>query len=350
MRYFRHIAFILAVTLLFSLAANAQETQTRVVDEVVAVVNDGVITLSRIKRELKMVVDSYVQEGKTREAAQKLVDEKQGEIIANLINEELLVQKAKEIKLDSRIDEGVNQRQAEIMKQYNIKTVEGLYAEMEKQGVNPKDLLETWRKQLTREMVIQSEVQSVAYWRPNGKELKDYYEKNRSKFTTPEAISFSELFLTFEGKDPAAVREKAKQLHAELKAGGDYAKIAKDNGAPGPISRGEGKMEKLPVKELVDKIAKPLEGLKIGEYTAPIELEQLGIVILRVDERQAVSNESVFDERLVRMAILNESFPAEQKKFLAKLRDESYIKINETYRPVVSPLLFADERKQKTAN
>jgi len=197
-------------------------------------------------------------------------------------------------------------------------------------------------------MVIQSEVQSVAYWRPNGKDLKDYYEKNKTKFATPDAVSFSELFLTFEGKDPAAVREKAKQLHAELKAGGDFAKITKDHGVAGPISRGDGKVEKLPVKDLVDKIAKPLEGVKVGEYTAPIELEQLGMVILRVDERQAASNESTFDERAVRMAILNDNFPAEQKKFLAKLRDESYIKINETYRPVVSPLLFADERKQKT--
>ena len=44
------------------------------------------------------------------------------------------------------------------------------------------------------------------------------------------------------------------------------------------------------------------------------------------------------------------SFPIEQKRFMAKLRDESYIKISETYRPVVSPLLFADERNKKTAN
>ena len=39
-------------------AANSQETQTRVVDEVVAVVNNDVITLSRVKRETKNIVDS----------------------------------------------------------------------------------------------------------------------------------------------------------------------------------------------------------------------------------------------------------------------------------------------------
>ena len=32
-----------------------------------------------------------------------------------------------------------------------------------------------------------------------------------------------------------------------------------------------------------------------------------------------------------------------------KLRNEAYIKVNETYRPIVSPILFADERKATSA-
>src|SRR4051812_27199177 len=105
-----------AAALAMGTTAFAQETQTRVVDEVVAQVNDGVITLSRIKREIKDAVDSMVQQGKTKEEAQKIIDEKQGELIANLINEELLVQKAKELGLDKEIDEMLNQRIADLMK------------------------------------------------------------------------------------------------------------------------------------------------------------------------------------------------------------------------------------------
>lgn len=333
-----------------SCAAFAQETQTRVVDEVVAVVNDGVITLSRIKRESKNIVDTYVQEGKTREEAQKIVDEKQGELIASLINEELLVQKAKELGLDKDIEDTLNQRMAQIMKENKIKTVEALYAEMEKQGVDPKELRETWRKQAIRERVLQREVQSKVYWDANGKQLKDYYEKNKSKFTKPETISISELFLGFAGRDEAAVRDKAKQIYAQLRSGADFAKLAKENGDPGAVTEGTGKAEKLVVSQLVEKIAVPLKGLKAGDVTAPIEIEQLGITILRVDERELASSESIFDENAIRMAILNEKMPTEQKKFMSKLRTESYIKISDAYRPLVSPILFADERKEKTAN
>lgn len=350
MRYFRFGFLSVFTVLIACVAAAAQETQTRVVDEVVAQVNDGVITLSRIKRETKDIVDTWIKEGKTREEAQKMADEKQGELIASLINEELLIQKAKELGLDKDIEDSLNQRMGQIMKEYNIKTVEALYAEMEKQGIDPKELRETWRKQAVRERVIQREVQSTVYWKPNGKELKDYFEKNKGKFSKPETVSISELFLGFAARDESAVREKAKQIYAQLKTGADFAKLAKENGDPGIVTDGAGKAEKLVVSQLVDKIGVPLKGVKVGDVTAPIEIEQLGIAILRVDERDQASSESVFDENAVRMAILTERMPTEQKKFMSKLRAESYIKISESYRPLVSPILFADERKLKTDN
>jgi hypothetical protein len=40
-----------------------------------------------------------------------------------------------------------------------------------------------------------------------------------------------------------------------------------------------------------------------------------------------------------------EKLPEERKKYLTNLRAESYIKINEAYRPMVAPILFADDRK-----
>ncbi|MEQ1606938.1 MAG: peptidyl-prolyl cis-trans isomerase [Pyrinomonadaceae bacterium] len=349
MRYFKKVFLLSLAALLFSLPAFAQETQTRVVDEVVAVVNDGVITLSRVKREAKSAVASLIQEGKNAEEAQKIVDEKQGELIAGLINDELLIQKAKEGGLDSNIEASLNVRFREIMKQYDLKTVEELYAQMEKSGVDPKQIREDWRKQATRDRVIEKEVQMKVYWAANGKDLKDYFEKNKVKFTTPETVSFSEIFLGFAGRDEKAVRDKAKQITAELKAGGNWDKIAKDNSDAGVITNGTGKVEKLRVKDLVEVISKPIAGLKAGEYTAPFDVEQLGVGILRIDERQQASSESVFDENAVRMAIMTEKIPDEQKRFMAKLRENAYIKISDAYRPLVAPLLFADERKEKPA-
>jgi len=339
-----------AVFLLSVVAAFGQETETKVVDEVVAQVNDGVITLSKVKREMKMIVDAGVQEGKDRAAVQKTVDEKQGELIANLINEELMIQRAKEAGLDKEADVEVNQRFAQIMKQYGLKTMDALTTEMEKSGVNPQELREAWRKQAIRDLIIQREVQSKLYWEPTPQQVKDYFEKNKAKFTKPETVTLSEIFLSFAGKEEAAVREKAKQLVTQLRAGADFQKLAVENSDKQDVATTKGKVDTFRITELNEKFANAIKGLKTGDVTDPIDLDDVGVNILRVDERSAASAESFYDERTVRMAIMQEKFPERQKEFMAKLRGDAYIKINDTYRPLVSPILFEAERKEKTAN
>ena len=341
--------FSIAILFTMTFAVFAQESEVRVVDEVIAQVNDSVITLSRVKREMKAAVDSYVQEGKTREEAQKLVEGKQGELIASLVNEELLVQKAKEAGLESEIEANLNQRFLEIMKQQNLKTLDALYQEMEKGGFNPQEIRETWRKQATRELVLQRQVSTKIYWGLSSKEMKDYYEKNKDKFSKPETITLSEIFLGFAGRDKAAVREKAKQIVAQLKAGADFQKMVLENSDRPNVAENKGKVGTINVKELDEKFAVAVKNVKAGGYSEPVEIDELGMEILRVDERTQASSESFFDENAVRMAMTTERAPAEQKKFLAGLRQDSYIKISETYRPIVSPILFADERKTEKA-
>ena len=104
MKNFKAVSLIGLFLLFATISGYSQESETKVVDEVVAQVNDGVITLSRINREVKDSVDALVQQGKTKEEAQKLVEEKRGELIASLINEELLIQKGKELGVDSDVE------------------------------------------------------------------------------------------------------------------------------------------------------------------------------------------------------------------------------------------------------
>lgn len=350
MRFFCSAVFAILLLLGSNFTAAAQETSERVVDEVVAQVNEGVITLSRVKRENKNIVDAEVEQGKKREDAQRMVDQKQGELIANLINEELILQKAKELGLDAEIDASLNARFLEIMKQYNLKTLDSLYKQMEETGVNPTDIRELWRKQAARDRVLQREVQSKIYWQPSGQQLKEYFEKNKTRFTKPETIGISEIFLGFAGRDEKAVRDKAKQLVAQLRAGADFAKVVAENSDRPDAAKTLGKVDTLPTKDLNEKFAGPLKNVKVGGYTDPIEIDEVGVNILRVDERSAASGESQFDENQVRLAILGEKIPEEQKKFLATLRKDSYIKISDTYRPLVAPILFADERKDKPSD
>lgn len=350
MKYLRPATFLAIAFFIISISAVAQENDLKVIDEVVAVVNNDVITLSGVKREMKALVDSKVQEGMKREDAQKLIDEKQGELIANLINEALLVQKAKEMGIDKDIDASLNTRFVQIMKQQNFKTLDALYEAMRKEGVDPGDIREVWRKQVTRDEVLRREIQAKVYWEASNTKVKEFYEANKAKFTKPETVTLSEIFLNFAGQNPETVRTKAKQLVVQLRGGADFSKLVAENSEARDLAQSKGSLGTLAVKDLEQQCAPcatAIKGLKAGGIAEPVE-DEIGIHIVRVDQRSAASSDSQFDEDAVRRAILEQKFPDALKKYMAKLREDSYIKISDTYRPIVSPLLFADERSTKS--
>jgi peptidyl-prolyl cis-trans isomerase C len=340
----RKYLFSLTILIFAFYAGKAQETEAVVIDEVIAQVNEGIITLSRVKREMRQLVDQLVREGKTVEQAQAEVQSRQGEIIASLINDELFLQKAKEIGLDSEIEAQINQRFLQIMREQNIKSLETLREEMRKIGIDPDELRQFWRRQLSRDYVLQREVDAKIYWGATSKEIKDYYEKNKAKFTKPETVSLSEIFLSFAGRNEQEVKEKADKLVAQLRAGADFVKLALENSDRPDVQVTKGKLQTYKLSEIDEKFAKYIRATKVGGVTDPIILDE-GILILRVDSRQGASKEFFFDEDEVRRAIMAERAPEERKRFVMNMRKEAYIKIADSYKPLVAPILFADERK-----
>lgn len=345
-------AIILIAIIIFSgLTVFSQETQTVVVDEVVAQVNESVITLSQIKREEKNAIESLVQEGKTREEAQTIVSTRKGELIANMINEQLIQQKGKEYGMESEIEARVNQQLLQKMKELNLTSLEQLFEAMRQGGVDPEQIRTFYREQIIRDMVFGREVDEKIYWGLSSKEIKDYFEKNKAKFTKPETYTLSEVFLGFAGRNEAEVRETAKKLITELRAGADFEKLVIENSDEPEKEKSKGKLGTYTTEQLTrigEQFVKALQNVKVGGYADPVEVVE-GIHILRVDEHQKASSESFFDERAVRQAIAYERIPEARKKFMTELRQDAYIKINDQFRPIVSPVLFADDRKTETA-
>jgi parvulin-like peptidyl-prolyl isomerase len=192
---------------------------------------------------------------------------------------------------------------------------------------------------------LRREVDGKVYQGLTAKEIKGYYEANKSKFTKPETITISEIFLSFAGRDMEAVRAKAKQLVAQARGGADFGTLAAENSDRPNAKETKGKVPTLNIKDLEKTFAEPLKNVKVGGISEPIELPEEGIEILRIDQRTSASNESVFSEEEVRSAMTYEKLPDERKKFMSTLRRDAYIKISESYRPIVSPILFADDRK-----
>jgi peptidyl-prolyl cis-trans isomerase SurA len=338
-------AFVLFSLFLFSAVAGlAQESEPVVVDEVIAQVNDGVITLSRLRRETNDLIETLVSQGQSRDEAKKQVESRQGELIASMVNNELLAQKGKELGIEQDVEGQINQRFLEIMKQENLKTLDALYKRMQASNLNPEDIRATLREQFMQEGVLGREVDQKLYHGSTAKELKEYFEKNKPKFIKPGSVAISEIFISLAGITEEAAAAKAKQIVMRARAGEDFAKLAMEFSERPDVAQTKGKIGKFSMDEINDFVKNAIKNLKAGQVSDPQKIDE-GFEIIRVDELQEDSKEAVFDEDAVRTRITLERRGDERKKYLATLRQEATLRINESYRPLVAPILFEEERK-----
>ncbi|MBC7798169.1 MAG: peptidylprolyl isomerase [Pyrinomonadaceae bacterium] len=343
-KVFLHVVLFVAVLTNFVAPAFAQESEPVVVDEVIAQVNNGYITLSRVKTEMKSAVESLVATGKTREEAQREVDSKKNELIASLINEEVLLQQGKDLNFDSEVEGEVRGRFLAIMKEQNYKTLEELYTAMKAQGIQPDDIKATLRKDIMKQMVLNQEVDRKIYLGLKSAELKSYYDSNPAKFKKPETITLSEIYLSFAARNKTEVQAKANQIVTQLRGGANFQTLVEQFSEREESKKNNGKVDTLDVSTLDKKFADALKNVKAGGVSDPIA-DELGVIILRVDARSANSGAPTFDEDRVRRAMLDERGTQERKKYLAGLRKEAYIKISPSYDAIITPILKKDTEK-----
>ncbi len=322
-----------------------EEGEPTVVDEVIAQVNNDVITLSMLKREMKEAAGQLKERNNISEQeATTKVASMQNELIVSLINEQLLLQKGKDINMTDEVEAEVNRRMLEIGKEQNLKTIAELEAAMTASGLNPADVRQTMRKEMMKNMVFNNEVERKIFLSITSDEAKKYYEAHKDKFKKPESIELSEIFLSLAGKPEAEVRARAVQIIAQARAANaDFGALAVANSereqeGKRVAPQTKGKLGRIQMTDISQKdVAAALKDAKKGSVTDPIKLDE-GLLILHVDDRTATSDPT-YDENRVREAMTFERSAKERDAYLQTLRNEAYIKIAKDYQSRIEPLL-----------
>jgi len=335
--------FVFAILALVPASAVAQEGELQVVDEVIAQVNDDVITLSMLKRENKERIETLKQSGLSEQEATAEVNKRQPELIATLVNEALLMQKGKELDLSNDVEGEVNKRMLDVAKDQGINSIEKLDAAMRAGGVDPVATRQMLRVEIMKQAVIQREVDSKIFFGSTMDELQKYYQEHQDKFRKPENVTISEIFLSSAGKNEAEVKARALELVTQLRAGADFKKVAaanserEVNGVRTAADNG-GVVGAFEMPNLREDIANSVKNVKVGGVSDPLRTAD-GYQIFRVDERTPGSTTSTFNENQVREAITIERGTKARDEYLQTLRDEAYIKISDNYRAAVAPIL-----------
>jgi peptidyl-prolyl cis-trans isomerase SurA len=293
-----------------------------VVEDVVARVNDQIITRSEFERAEQQLAE----EARQQNIPQSEIDDKLHDLLRDMIDQQLLLSKGKELGING--DAETMRRLDDIRKQNHLDSMEALQKAAEQQGVSFEDFKQQIRNQAISNQVVQQEVgQHLSLTHA---EEEAYYAAHGKDFEVPEQVHLSEILIptpdSATDAQLSAAQQKADEVEAKLKSGANFADVAKASSG-GPTAAAGGDLGDFKRGTLGDVLEKATFSLSTGGFTEPIRTRQ-GFVILRVDSHQKAGIPPLTDvDEQVREAIYFQQLQPALRAYLTKAREDAYIDI-----------------------
>jgi len=319
MKPYRFLAF---AAVLFFIASPALRAE--IVDRIVAVVNDDVITQHELESTVEGILKRYDKSIRP-EDRDRVAAEARKALIARLVDDMLLRQEARRLGITVREEEVTNAIQ-ENLKRRNM-SMDDLQQALAREGSSLEKHREATRNDLIRMRIMQREIRQRVSVTPE--EIGAYYQEHRDEYEGKLRVRLQMIPLPVpEGADPQARAEQRARAEAALKrirAGEPFEVLANEARAGQPQTGGDlGYVEKGTMHPSIEEAA---FSLKPGEVSDVIETPQ-GFAIIRALDRRGGGSLSVkatredVEERLFRMKM--------EKKFeewLAERRQKAHIEI-----------------------
>ncbi|HTT20570.1 MAG TPA: peptidylprolyl isomerase [Candidatus Sulfotelmatobacter sp.] len=339
---------LIALACLPALAAD------QVVEEIIARVNNQIITRSELARSKDQLRDEVKQQDPNN--ADKAYADREKDVLRDLIDQQLLLDKGKDLGISADTD--LIKQLDQMRKDMKLDSLEALEKEAEKQGVSWEDFKQTQKNRIVTQKVIGQEV--GGHLSLSAEEAQKFYDEHKEEMQHAEFIRLSEILITpkaatpttdpnatnsgTSGQNPvdeaakqandaaalSAAEAKAKDILKQLRDGASFEDIAKkysdgpsaaDGGALGTFERG-----KL-AKELEDRTF----AMKTGDITDVIRVKQ-GYTILRVDDHEMAGIPPMKDVLpRIQDALYYQKLQPALRAYLTKLREEAYIKVAPGY-------------------
>ncbi len=309
-----------------TLPAQASPYQGTVVEDIVARVNDQVISRSDYER----AEQDLETQAKQQQWTQQQLYEQKRDLLRDLIDQQLLLSRGKDLDITGETE--MVKRLDEMRKQNHLDSMEDLQKAAEAQGVSWEDFKASIRNRIITQEVIRDEVGRHVNITPT--EIQHYYDEHKQEFEQPEQVRLSEILLPTANPDDAsqvdAAKKKADDIALKLKAGGDFAALAKSSSG-GPTAADGGDLGDFKRGQLAKVLEDQTFDLKPGQYTEPIRTKQ-GFVILKVTEHTPGGVPPLKDvENQVEDAVGMAKMNPKLREYLTQLREDAYIDIKSGY-------------------
>lgn len=293
-----------------------------VVEDVIARVNDQIITRSEYERARKQMV----QDAQQAQVPMADLQDRLNNLLRDMIDQQLLLSKGKELGITG--DAETMRQLDEIRKQNHLDSMEALEKAAAQQGVSFEDFKQRIKDQIVSREVVNQEVGR----RLNMTHAQEqaYYDAHAKDFEVPEQVHLSEILIpTPDNATDAqvtAAQAKADDAAAKLKAGANFADLAKSVSG-GPNASAGGDLGDFQRGKLGTVLENATFSLPAGGVTAPIRTRQ-GFVILRVDNHQQAGVPPLSQvEPQVQQALYVDAMQPALRAYLTKQREEAYVEI-----------------------
>jgi len=304
-----------------------------VIEEIIARVNNQIITRSEFLHSKEELKKEAQQQDSVN--ADKIVAERDKDVLRDLIDQELLLAKGKDLGITA--DTELIKKLDEMRKDMKLDSMEELEKAAQSQGVSFEDFKQNLRNQIITQQVIGKEVGSRL--NISKEDEQKFYDEHKAEMEQPEMIRLSEILVSTDAKpndasDEAqrlqAAQAKAEDLLAQIRKGAKFEDVAKKN-SDGPTAAQGGDLGEFKRGALAKQLEDKTFAMKPGDVSDAIQTKQ-GYVILKVTAHHnaGVPPMSEIEPRLQDALYMRKLQPA-LRQYLTKLREDAFIDIKAGY-------------------
>lgn len=310
--------FWLTASLLALALPSAQALDIKLVDNIVAVVNDDVIT----RQELDLVtaqMRSQLPKGQNINTA-----DLQQQALAQLIRKDLLIQAAKRANIrlsNADINEAIEQFAAQ-----RHMSVKELIQRIAKEGISENQLRRTMTENLLAQKIEQSEVMGKS--QVSDAEVDDAIaraqQEGRQLPPPVTAYSYHVQHILLKN-DNDITRKLIEQIAQQARSGASFEQLARQYSQDGSAQNG-GDLGWIIDGETVPPFEAAVKTLRPGQISLPVRT-QFGWHVIRLVDVRSNDSPSERQRNGMRAVLVQEKRGILLQNFLKQLHDQAYINI-----------------------
>jgi len=309
-----------ALFFVLAFASAAAVPAAEVVERIIAVVNDEIVTEQDLQVSMGPVIAQYRTVYAGKEFDQKL-QEARKEFLGKVIEDKLILSEAKRLLVivkDEEVDEMLN----EVRNKFPNR--ETFLRAIEEQGLTEKKLWNRFRDQLMTQKLVAYEVKSKVSVSPG--EVSEYYKANQALFVQGDRARLEHILIRTATRGEEESKLLADKIATELAEGKPFDELARTY-SEGAEAKEGGQMGWMEKGQLMGEIDEKVFALAEGGVTPPIK-SSLGYHIFRVAERQKTSVKPLSDVRQeINDKLFRKKLDERLGAWIADLKKGAYVSI-----------------------